>query len=143
MSTHAVRTYALLLSVASLTLPAGVQAQKKQRDLITREEIQKSAQVDGDLYSAIRALRPQFLEPPRGSRTLGNSSMAPLAVYVGKVRQSGMDALQSIMANTVAEVRYLDPARSENEFGITSNGGALIIKLYVAPTPADSAKKPH
>lgn len=126
--------------VASVTQPSGLQAQKRQRDLITREEILKSSQKDGDLFQCIKALRPQFLEAPRGVRSLGGTGTAPLAIYVDKIRQSGGDALFLIMANTVAEVRYLDASQSQNEYGLSANGGAIVIKLYRADP--DAAKKP-
>ena len=136
-------TAALFMALALVTTPGAAHAQKKQRDIITREEIVKSSQADGDLLTAIKVLRPHMLEMPRGIRSLGGSGTAPLAIYVDKIRQPGGDMLQQIMANSVAEVKYLDPNRSQNEFGITANGGAIVIKKYVQLSLADSlAKKP-
>jgi len=57
----------------------------------------------------------------------------PLAVYVGRIRQTGIDALKSIGAANVAEVRYLDPTAAQNQFGFVATGGALVIKLYETP----------
>jgi hypothetical protein len=124
------------------TAPNAV-AQKKQRDVITREEILNASQKDQDLLTAIKVLRPNFLQAPRGMRSLGGSFIAPLSVYVDRIRQPGTDVLRQIMANTVQEVRYLDPPRSENEYGISANGGALVIKLYKPSHLIDTlAKKP-
>ena len=143
MKTIWIRTCALLVGLCLVAVPRNAHAQKKQRDVITREEIMKSSQADGDLLTAIKVLRPHMLEMPRGIRSLGGSGVAPLAVYMDKIRQPGADMLQQIMANTVAEVKYLDPSRSQNEFGITANGGAIVIKRYVQLSLADSlAKKP-
>jgi hypothetical protein len=109
-------------------------AQKRQRDRITREEILKSAHGELDLFQVIRSLRPHFLAPPPGVRTLGGADApAPVSVYVDGRRETGIDALRTMMAHQVDEVRYLDPARSENEFGPRANGGALLVKRYQAP----------
>ncbi|MEX2153890.1 MAG: hypothetical protein WD825_11175 [Gemmatimonadaceae bacterium] len=106
-------------------------AQKKQRDVITREEIEKSGQKDLDLFAVIRALRPHFLEGPRGVRTLGGGAIYPVLVVVDSKRQSP-EILTQIMALDVKEVRYLEPARSQNEYGINANGGAIVVKMIGA-----------
>lgn len=138
-----IRTSVLLVAFV-MAVPGAADAQKKQRDVITREEILKSAMPEGPLFAAIRELRPHMLEMPRGVRSLGGAGTAPLAVYVDRIRQPGVDALAQITANTVAEVRYMDPTRSQNEFGITANGGAIVIKTYVASRVTDSlVKKPR
>lgn len=133
-----------MVAMAALAIAAPgseLQAQKRgPRDLLKRDEIMASAQKDMDLLKAIAALRPNMLEPPRGNRSLGGSDMAPLAIFVDRIRQSGRDALLLIPANTVAEVRYLEPAASQNEFGMSANGGALVIKRYRADK--DSTTKP-
>ena len=107
--------------------PGTLHAQKKSHDLITREEIEASAQKDQDIYAVIRALRPHFLAPARGIRTLGNSS-SRMSLYVDGARESDFNALKNMMAVSVEEVRYLDPTQSEAEYGSVANGGAVIVK---------------
>jgi hypothetical protein len=120
----------MVLAAASLAVsPADSLAQKRQRDVITADEIQSSAVKTADLHRAIRSLRPHFLTPARGVRTLGNSVVEPLAVYVNGARQSGEDALRTIQAASIEEVRYLDPNKAGNEFGPKASGGALVVKL--------------
>jgi hypothetical protein len=127
-----------LLVVACLSLsPIVLHAQKQQRDVITREEIQKSAQKDLDLFQAIRSLRPRFFEGRPGVRTLGGSRPAEVVVYVGRVPQGGIDALKNIPASSVDEVRYLDPTRSESEYGSLARGGAIVVTLH------DESKSPQ
>ena len=130
METRMAGLVALVAIAAVAFAPSGALAQKKQRDVIARDEILKSAQKDVDLYAAIQVLRPHFLRAPRGTRSLGGSYTSSLAVYIDKIRQPELDVLQQLKANTVAEVRYLDPSRSQNEYGITANGGAIIITLF-------------
>ncbi len=133
-----------LVVAALLADTSAALAQKKSRDVITRAEILKSAQRDGDLFTAIKAMRPHMFEKPRGNRSLSGSYTDLLAIYIDKIRQPGPDALSQLPANTVVEVRYMDPNQAQNEFGVTANGGAIIVKRYVAVGLADSlaGKKP-
>ena len=142
MKTRMVWLASLVAIAAVSAAPLGALAQKKQRDVITREEILKSAQRDVDLYAAIQVLRPHFLKAPRGTRSLGGSYTSPLAVYIDKIRQPELDVLLQVKANTIAEVRYLDPSRSQNEYGITANGGAIVVKLFKGQLAADSLTRP-
>jgi hypothetical protein len=123
------RSAALLLFGAALfATPSAASAQKKSKDLITSEEIMKSSQKDQDLIKVIQALRPHMLEGPRGLRSLGGGAINPLIVVVDNIRQPGLDALLSIRPDEVKEIRYLDPNRSQNEYGVNGNGGAIVVK---------------
>lgn len=141
----------MLMLIGLLTLgPIEALAQKRQRDVIGRDEI--AAAAHPDMYQVIRSIRPHFLEPPKGLRTMpqefrdrsgtrsagGSSGIAPLVVYVDGRRDTGVDALKLIAPQAVEEVRYLDPARSENQFGIMANGGAIVVKLRSAPARTDT-----
>lgn len=124
---------ALLLSAAAfVTMPGASRAQdaqapRKERDLITRAEIESSAQHDQDLYSAIRSLRPHFLQPPRGNH--GAVTAVATALYVNGSREPYLDALRRISASLVTEVRYLDPGKAEMEYGSSAQGGAIVVKI--------------
>ena len=107
-----------------------------QRDLITRDEILNSTAQQGDLLDAIHSLRPHFLAIPRGVYSRSLPAAVPLAVYVNRVRQAGLESLRSIAASKVAEVRYLDPTASLNEFGPTAGGGAILVMMF------DPSKEP-
>lgn len=140
----------LLLVGGGVALPEDAQAQKKQRDLITREEILESAQKNGDLYAAIRSLRPHFLQPPRGARSMGmernaaggyvqgSGAKAPAALlYVNENRLGDLDGLKGILAADTYEVRYLEPAKAEERFGVEAAGGAVMVTLIkgIKPNP--------
>jgi hypothetical protein len=111
---------------------------QSQRDILTREEILSSTANQGDLLEAIHSLRPTFLARPRNAVSKSSSAAAPLAVYVDRIRQSGVEALRSIAAGKVAEVRYLDPTASLNQFGPTASGGSLHIKMFDPSTKPPS-----
>ena len=138
----AIGTAAVLLGMSA----ASAHAQKRDRDVITREEIDNSAQKEQDIHAVIRSLRPHFLAPPRGMRTLGNS-MSKLGVYVDGVHETDFNALKNIPASSVLEVRYLDPSRSEGEYGADASGGAVVVKRIREPSPAapprDTTKPPN
>ena len=128
---------ARLVTVAGLAIavafPARVDAQKRQRDRITREEILASPHKDADLYQVIRNIRPHFLEGPRGVRSGGNSVIHPIVVYVDGKKDTGIDALKLMAAREIEDVRYFEPSKSMSEFGPTANGGAVVVKRYKAP----------
>jgi hypothetical protein len=131
---------ALLFSVISL-LPASASAQKRQRDRITREEIEASPHKHLDAFQLIRNMRPHFLEPPKGVRSFGgsNAPFTPIAVYVDGRRDTGIDALKTMDPLTFEEVRYLDPTRAENEFGTMAANGAVVVKLRKVRPPSSTA----
>ena len=133
MTTIRIGLTVLTAAVSFVVTPSESFAQKRQRDVITREEIQASAVKSGDLHQAIRSLRPHFLTPARGVRTLGNTIAEPLAVYLNGTRETGVDALRTIQADAVEEVRFLDPNKAGNELGLKASGGALMVKLHKAP----------
>jgi hypothetical protein len=143
---------ALALAIAVTLSPADALGQKRQRDLITRDEIESVAQGSTDLYQVIRKLRPQYLEPPKGGpRTLpagrrevtnpatgatgtaqvGGSSGSILVAVDGR-RETGLDALKTITPALVEEVRYLDPTRSQNQFGFNASAGAIVVTMRKA-----------
>jgi len=139
----------LLIAVLGVLLPAVSHAQKKERDRVKREEILASGQQEQDLFLALRALRPRFLEPPPGVRTLGNSMQIPTAVVVDGKRMGGLETLHAIVASTVDEVRYLEPSRAGTEYGQMASGGAVVVKLFKGPvnakdaSPKDSVPQPR
>ena len=110
-----------------------------QRDILTRDEILASTSNTGDLLQAIQSLRPNFLVTHPSAHSKRSAAALPLAVYVGRIRQTGIDALKSIGASNVAEVRYLDPTAAQNQYGFAATGGALVDKLFEKPKDPDGA----
>ncbi|MGE0441017.1 MAG: hypothetical protein AB7L66_16110 [Gemmatimonadales bacterium] len=104
-------------------------AQKRQRDVITREELMASAQKNEDLFGAVRALRPHMLQKPRGVRTMGAAPPAAVALYVEGNRMGDIDAMKNIPTINVEEVRYLEPGKAQDQFGIEVSGGAVVIRM--------------
>lgn len=129
MATSRIVIAAVVLGVAWLGLtPRDAASQKRQRDLITREELENSAHKNQDLYQAVRSLRPHFLAPPRGNRSMGPGSAAATVLYVDGTPQGDLETLRMIPVMTVEEVRYLEPSKAQHEFGHTHSGGAVLVK---------------
>ena len=137
----------VLVMVAAVALVPAAQAQKKDRNLITREEIITSAQKDSDLYQAIRSLRSHFLNKPRGQRTMGverggptgmqvggGAALEPI-VYLNGNKLGELNLLKNILAADVFEVRYFDPARAQDQFGADAAGGAVVVTLVKGIKP--------
>ena len=135
-----------LATLAPALSPTESLAQKRQRDVLTAAEIQASSAKSGNLHAAIRSLRPHFLVQARGVRTLGNSISEPLAVFVDGARQTDVEALRTLQAVAVEDVRYLTPSEAGNQFGPKANGGALLVRLRKAsgavPPPAQPTPPP-
>jgi hypothetical protein len=130
----------LVLGALIAITPADSLAQKKQRDLLTNEEIAKSGQRDLDMLAAIKALRPNFLEMPRGQRTLGGSAIMPIMVVVDG-RRGEAESLEQLRAIDAKEIRYLDPTKAQNEYGVNANSGAIVVKTMSAKDKEKAAEK--
>ena len=122
--------------------PTASLAQKKSKDLITREEIDKSGQTGVDVLQLIKALRPTMLDMPRGVRTMGNGAVYPILVVVDG-RRGEAEMLTSLQAADVKEIRYLDPNKSQNEYGINANSGAIVIKTLQVKDKDKPKDKPN
>ena len=155
-----IRSGALVLLAAGgfmTVAPGQAMGQKKQRDLITREEIESSPKRVDYIYDVIRSLRPHFLEAPRGVRRTGidgpgarqpgaassgaglgagGSNTTEVAVFVGDNHMGGIDILKGIQAEQVEEVRFFDSGKATAEFGMTLGaGGVIVVKLYKGKPP--------
>jgi hypothetical protein len=99
----------------------------RDRDLLTHSEIVSNAKDGFDLYEALVALRPHFLETPLGVQR--GSALQGITVYIDQRRAGGAETLRSLTAGTVDEVRYLGPTESQNQFGQMATLVTLMIKL--------------
>ncbi len=125
---------------------AGSTAAPSSRYFITESDLARNQ--DGNLYDAIKRLRPEFLRgrsdrlgfmaenPPGGGGGVpasGTSASAQLQdppavmVYKDNVRLSGVDDLRQIQVSTVREVRYLNGTDAAVKFGTNNAGGAILI----------------
>lgn len=135
----------LVIAAAAVAFqPAEAEAQRRDRDLITRDELVNSSQKNTDLYSAVRSLRSHMLQGPRGPRqlnvapptvgsagpgTLRNTEAAKAVLYINGARSGDIDMMRNIQTMHVEEVRYLNPNAAGMQFGPGHEGGAILVKL--------------
>jgi hypothetical protein len=100
-------------------------ASSGSRYLVTSEEL---AQV-GDLsaYDALVRLRPTFLRS-RDPQTPTHQP-TPVAVFVDGGKVEGVDALRTIQARSVKEMRFFEPPEANTRFGTGHNGGAILVTM--------------
>jgi hypothetical protein len=152
------RRWLTLLAASAVTLPVAAAAQnpaKKDRDVITREELLDADSKSPDLYQAIKRLRAHFLTQNRGINTMGitpGGSSAPMCndassdrnctrrsisntpvppvIYLDGMKFGDPESLKGILTRNVAEVRYLSPSKAEMDYGLGHEGGAILVKLF-------------
>ena len=157
---HVISRLTTVLTIGALLAPVGLQAQKpkRDRDLITRDELLEAQDKSPELYQAVKRLRPNFLTVlNRGPNSTGvgaGSSGAPMCdavqerncstrsmgtvvalpvVYVDGMKTGDPEVLKSFATKNVEEVRYLTATKAEMEFGLGHEGGAILVKLLKNP----------
>jgi hypothetical protein len=112
----------------------------RNRDLITRDELNKPSVVNMTVLDAVRSLRPHFLTV-RGENTVparsGNDPIEGKQLTdqeSGKVHASidgnkivPLSELAGLRAGNVIEVRFLSPAAAMQKFGGTARNGPVIL----------------
>lgn len=114
-------------SVGDVALPA------RNPNVISQAELNDPAIAAMDALTAIRQLRPSFFRD-RGPQTMRagiDPAVAPGQVLVSQDYGAlqGVNALSSIGTRTIVEVRYLNANDAAARFGITANGGPVIVVL--------------
>lgn len=159
----AFRRWLPLLAAGALALPGAAAAQnppKKDRDVITREELLDAEAKSPDLYVAIKRLRAHFLTQNRGVTSMGitpggsgapmcndassdrnctrrsiSNTPIPPVIYMDGMKFGDPESLKGILTRNVAEVRYLSPSKAEMDYGLGHEGGAILVKLFHPNAP--------
>jgi hypothetical protein len=143
---------ALLVGAVVMAAPAPLEAQNRDRNLITQEELDRVAQRSPNLYQAVRSLRSHMVDQTRGAvrgvrsmdvgaptrtddgrtssmGTTRNTEAAKPVLYVDDQKQADFMLMRDIQTIQVAEVKYLDSTKAMNELGLGHEGGAILVKL--------------
>jgi hypothetical protein len=124
--------WALAIVAVACGQPASTGPTPRDRNVLAYEEIINSAHAGSSLYEAVQSLRPHFLQPPPGVQP--GSAPQGVTVYIDARRAGGVEALHSLTAGTVEEVRYLGPTQSQNEYGPRATVVTLVVRLrHVRP----------
>ena len=116
--------------------PQSVTSSRRDRNVISREELADPAVSGRNVLEVVRSLRPQFLTV-RGQHTLQDTATARRGVVdpdAGKVHASidgtkivSIEELAGIHASTVMEIRFLNPSQAMQRFGGAAREGPVIL----------------
>lgn len=123
------RMVLLSVAVAALALPlsacasggSGSGSRTEQRTLAA-EEMQGSGYQDA--FSAIQALRPQWLWT-RGATSIHQTES--VKVYLDGSLLGGVDQLRQIPVRSIATIRRLDGLEATNRWGLDHGLGAILV----------------
>ena len=115
---------------ASPPAAAARRAPRGDRNKLTQAELAQAGGVVTAL-DAIRLLRPQWLNPPRGRIASSNAdgatgSATQIVVYLDDLRQPDLESsLITVKVETIVEMRYLDQNRAVQNRGPGHEAGVI------------------
>lgn len=101
-------------------------------EVIRADELRRSGATD--LLSAIRMLRPAFLQT-RGRTSITRSEESEVAVYVDDRPFGGLSMLRDIQINTVMEVRHFSATQAQVRWGGDGHSQGAILIITGSPRP--------
>lgn len=109
---------------------------RRDRNVISREELADPAVSGRNVLEVVRSLRPQYLTV-RGTHTLQDTSTARKGMVdpeAGRVHASidgtkivSIEELAGITASSVVEIRFLTPSQAMQRFGGAAREGPVIL----------------
>jgi len=95
-------------------------------DVLSSEQLR---QVEvGNLYDALRRLRPQWLRA-RGSASLVAPRGTEPVVYVAGIRRGELRTLQNVNIDQVRRVEFIDARDATTRFGTGHTGGVIMVDI--------------
>ena len=117
----------ILVVLASGCAPPGGTGERRDRDLLTREELEGMDHLSA--FDAVRRLRPTWLQAERGRDSFVAQDRRSTRVYVNGVRYGDKASLQSIQVRDVESIRFLDKREATTRFGTDHAEGAILVRL--------------
>src|SRR5687768_6358671 len=95
-------------------------------NLLTGDQLR---QVDvGNVYDALRRLRPQWLRA-RGSASMVSPRASEPIVYVSGIRRGELRTLQNVNIDQVLRVEFIDARDATTRFGTGHAGGVITVDV--------------
>ena len=121
-----------VIALALMATTAEAQRPRGDRNKLTRVELDEAGSSIVTARDAIRVLRPQWLAPALGRINSSNvndlgGGARTLVVYIDGNRQPDVEALTTVQASAVVEIRYLDQNRAVQMHGPGHEMGAIEI----------------
>lgn len=120
----------LVLSAACVSASGGAgpgNGGNRDRNTITSEQL--AAAGNQAVFDVVQRLRPTWLTPRGGARSLGLRT--EIVVFSDNVRLGGVDALRQIDASTIESIRFLDATTASNQLPGVGSGehvaGAIVL----------------
>lgn len=113
----------LVMGGAACASSGAPAAPTRSPDVITAAELGPHS---GSARQVIERLRPRFLRV-RGPTSLSNPDADRIVVYVDNSRMGGVEVLDQIQADDIAEIRYLSAPDATSRYGIGHSAGAILI----------------
>ena len=115
-------------SSASTDVGTSAPRARKNPDIISEQELRDPTIAGTDAMTAIRQLRPAFFRN-RGPQSFSNASAGQVQVSQDYGPLQSVNNLTAIDTRSLVEVRYLNANDAQSRFGITANGGPVIVVL--------------
>ncbi len=110
--------------------PAPVRPRRGTSNLIIPEEIEGVGADITTAYQLIERLRPMMLRPRNlTAGSVGDGNLFGVVVYVEEMRIGSVEALQTVMAGSVREVRYIGAADATTRWGTGHSHGVIQVML--------------
>lgn len=116
-------------------IPGEAEGQPRERNRITKEELEQFHENRSDLFRAVRSLRPHFVQGSRGTRSVGGGAMVVTrpVLYVNGSRMADVAMLTDIMTRDVAEVRFIPPTEAAMTYNAEHGAGVILVTLVNKP----------
>lgn len=103
----------------------GTRPARRDSNVITAEELAAAPQ--GDLYSAVQQLRPNFMQM-RGATSFGVATGPEvIQVYVDGILVGDTSMLKQYQTRDIKEVRKLSAADATQKYGTGHSQGAILV----------------
>ena len=122
--------FAALLAVAAACGTQQVSGDpypRRNRSVLTLEEIQAAKGIGWSAYDLVAQLRPEYLKS-RGTSSLRDLRPATATVYLDGVRYGNIDTLRTMGGDQIQRIEYINAADATTRYGTDHVGGALLIK---------------
>lgn len=125
-----VTTISVCISAGGCATTADSTGPRPDRELITLDDLSSRSQSFSNAYQIVENLRPHWLRK-RHVRVPVNEQQDEMAgeivVYLDGTRVGSVDALRSIAADAVLEIRHLDAAAA-TRLGTGHQHGAILVR---------------
>ena len=110
--------------------PGQQSALRRDRDVITQEELSQPSVRAQSLLDLIQSSRPHFLNT-RGKNSHSDDEAGAVHVSIDNGRILPLQELATIHAGTAIEVRYLNASAAMQKFGGAAREGPVILVITV------------